>query len=239
MKYVINADDCFGYDGVTEKIIEFLKCGLVSQTTAILTFQDDLDRHVNLIFREGLEDKVGLHVSLTRGHPVSKEMSSSKYSASNWLVNFILNKKTAFFFLPYKYKKAIEAEIDAQMRLYKKLGLKSFHFDSHGNYHCYFSLFKLFIKLGKKHGFETIRLPYAEHSKNILYRMIKNHIRNSFKKNFKTVEYATLTIDEALKYEGNESIEIMVHPSPDSEIEDKKIEKFVKDNLNMVMTKEL
>ena len=239
MKFVINADDCFGYDGVTEKIVSFLKEGLISQTTAILTFAETLNNNMKLFDKESLKDKVGLHVSLTRGHPVSKEMSQSKYASSNWLLNYTLNKRSSFFFLPRSYKKAVEAEIEAQMILYKKLGFRSLHFDSHGNYHCYFSLYKLFIKLGKKHGFASIRLPFTDHSKNIVYRLIKKHITKNFKRNFKTVEFATLTIDEALNYKGDKSIEIMVHPSPNSSDEDEKIRNFRRLNSDLIMMGEL
>ena len=212
MKYVINADDFCGFNNVNQSIVDCFKRGLISQTTVILTCKDWLEDGIKLLKDNDLMSNVGLHVSLSRGYPLTEGIKRTNFFNNGWLVNTILNKKISYFYISRKNKKAIMQEIDAQMKLYKELGFTLMHFDSHGQYHCYPSLYKIFIKTGKKNGFVSIRLPYQPSSKNLISRFFKNKIIKAFKKNFRTVEYGTLNITNCLNYDNKSSFELMVHP---------------------------
>lgn len=234
MKVIVNADDLFGYDNVNEKIIAFLKKGIVTQSTAILTMPEYFDKRINEPEFEYVKQKIGLHVSLTRGHPLSLEMKSSSFVSSNWLMNTLLVKKASYFYLPKKYKKVIIKEVAAQMEKYKALGFSLLHFDSHGNYHCYFSLYKIFIRLGVKYGFKSVRISYPLRSKNPILILLKKHIDRSYKKHFKTVEYSTLNVEQALVFNGSKSFEVMTHPSKSSLEEDAGLADLHKRNFSFI-----
>ena len=95
MKYVINADDFCGFNNVNQSIVDCFKRGLISQTTVILTCKDWLEDGIKLLKDNDLMSNVGLHVSLSRGYPLTEGIKRTNFFNNGWLVNTILNKKNA------------------------------------------------------------------------------------------------------------------------------------------------
>lgn len=224
MFYIINADDFGGYDNVNNKIISLLLKQAISQTTIMVNCGPTTKEAIQLASTNGLKDKIGLHVSLTHGHPMSNLIKGTSFSSENWLLNDFLSKKIHYFFINRKLKKAIFNEIEAQMEFYNQCGFSLKHFDSHGNIHFYPAFYKIFIKAGLKHGFKTVRLPYLRKTKNPIINLMKIKISNAYKKAFKTIETGTVTLEDALKINfSTRSFEIMAHPKNNNPVEDKLI----------------
>lgn len=214
MNYIINADDLGGYQNVNKPIIELLKDKIISQSTIMMTVSEYYNEAKFLVLENNLQDNIGIHLSLTRGRPLTETIRTTPFvSNKGYLCDRFFHNKIHYFYINKKIRKAIEIELDAQMKKYIADGFTLMHFDSHGNIHTYPSLYKIFIKVGKKNNFISTRLPFHMHSKNWLKNWLKNRITVNFKKNFKTTNLLTFSVKEIILFKKpNDSFEVMTHP---------------------------
>lgn len=213
MKYVINADDLGGYETVNKPIIDLLKEKIISQSTIMVTFSEYYSEAKELVFKNNLQDCIGVHLSLTRGRPLTDPIKKTPFvSDKGYLYGKYLDNKIHYFYIKRKIRKAIEIELDAQMKKYIADGYTLMHFDSHGNIHAYPSLYKIFAKVAKRNGFLSARLPYNVHTKNPLLNLLKNKVIKNFRKNFKTTVLLTYSIKETLVSMPTDVFELMTHP---------------------------
>lgn len=213
MKYVINADDLGGYETVNKPIIDLLNKKVISQSTIMVTFSEYYSEAKKLVFENNLQDSIGVHLSLTRGRPLTDPIKKTPFvSDKGYLYGKYLENKIHYFFIKRRIKKAIEIELDAQMKKYTTDGYTLMHFDSHGNIHAYPSLYKVFCRVAKRNGFLSVRLPYNFHTKNPFLNLLKTKIIKKFKKNFKTTILLTYSIKEVLVKQPTDVFELMTHP---------------------------
>lgn len=213
IKYVINADDFGGYDAVNYAIDECFAKGLISQTTLMVTWECyGIAKY--LAIEHGYFDRIGLHVSLTRGKSLTENIRKDKklYYPNNFFSTYLFIKKHCFFFLSRKHKKLIKEEIDAQMAFYVKERYSLMHFDSHGHLHSFYSLYKIFIELGLKYHFRSVRIPLSTEKESFIAKILKNRVINAYRKNFIVVDTCS-DIQYFITHEQSDSFEVMVHPN--------------------------
>ena len=233
MKYIINADDLGGYKNVNEPIINLLKDGTISQSTIMVTVHEYYLEAKELVFKNNLQGNIGVHLSLTRGRPLTDPIKKTPFfNEQGFLYGKYLQKKIHYFYIKRKIRDAIEIELDAQMKKYLKDGYTLMHFDSHGNIHVYPSLYKTFIKVGKRNNFLSARLPYNIHTKNPILNLLKIKIIKKIRNNFKTTNLLTFSIKEALNTKPKDSFELMTHPGS-NEINEIDNIKIIRNNLGI------
>ncbi len=153
MKIILNADD-FGMTHEANLGIEkAMKEGYCSQTS-IVTNTNYFDEAAEIAHRYGFAEKVGLHINLFEGTPLTGGIKKLKQYARSDLFQYQPGK--IFSRLPI-YKDTIGEELEAQILKYKEAGFSLMNIDSH---HCAFYdipvLFAI-IPLLKKHKFQTMR----------------------------------------------------------------------------------
>jgi len=201
MKLIINADD-FGYSkGVNLGIIEAHRQGIVSSTTLMVNMPGS--EHAFSLIRDNPRLGVGIHLVLTCGSPLCKDLSS-------------LMDKDGIFHRMDAFEELIDVqeaaqEFKAQVEYFLDQGLRPTHIDSHHHVHRHPKLLAVVLDLAKNYG-----LPLRLGSKDIINEMGYPDVKTTdyFNEDFfgqgATLEHITEIINKSKIYQ---SAEIMCHPA--------------------------
>lgn len=206
----VNADD-FGASLSVNEAIDFgFKKGILNRTTIMVNMpyvQDAVNKAIN----GGYMDRIGLHLNLTEGEPLTETILNYNLFGDR---SFWGHKKNLFYINDKNLKQALRNEIVAQMGRYIELGFTLMHIDSHHHNHTMPSILPIVINEAKKHGFVSMRIsrnigPQIGFTKRILKSVVNTWIRSQFNTTkyfggFIDYDYANLRADA--------SVEVMVHP---------------------------
>lgn len=208
----INADD-FGYSKeVNQGIIEAFNLGYITSTTLMVNMPDATEG-INLLPVQ-YKDKVGLHLNLTEGKPLTKEMSEYKTFCDNDglfmpTIMPICRKRL----LTKNEKRIISNEIKAQIDKFNSFSLPFRHIDSHNHIHNEYQILCLLLPLCK--DFQSMRicrnLMPQDSAFQVLKSCYKGWINNKIHKIKNTTAFFGSYADFSRFYK-NGSVEIMVHP---------------------------
>ena len=199
IKLIINADD-FGYSkAVNYGIIEGHKDGIVTSTT-LMTNMPDAEHAVSLC-KENPNLGVGIHLVLTAGKPVNKDVPS-------------LVDEKGYFKRKYNRKENINLEdvrkeFKSQMERFLSFGFMPTHIDSHHHIHFNSNILPIIVDMAREYD-----LPI---------RFTKEKLNNKGYRDVKSVEYFTdefygdnISVGNFEKIINRnikcESVDIMCHP---------------------------
>lgn len=214
---VINADD-FGKDQTTTNAIFCaFEQGLISQTTLMVNMPD-ADRAVMLAKERGLVDRVGLHLNLVEGMPLTEGLRSCRLFCNEhgrFFEGGVLRLRRLL--QPYSAKIAslIREECQAQIDKYLAYGLPLMHCDSHCHAHVRLPITRILFPILKTAGFKTVRRTYGV-SRVLTVGGMLHLLRNATyvammrRYGFRTTERFNGFTLQGLS--GKKSIEMMVHP---------------------------
>ncbi|MCR5831132.1 MAG: ChbG/HpnK family deacetylase, partial [Lachnospiraceae bacterium] len=181
---MINADDFGLNESVNAAICEAFEKGLIDRTTLMVNMPF-ADEAMKLARENGFADRVGLHVNLTSGRPLTDDMAKEPVmcnSEGEFTADFARNLKTRFF-LPIKTRRRVEAEIRAQFEKYAKLGGTLWHIDSHHHVHTDPSIWSPLKKVIRDYPVTSVRLGRNMYKGgNPLMRLYKTMLNASIKK---------------------------------------------------------
>ena len=159
MQVIVNADD-FGFHANANKAIaDCFRIGVVTNTTAMVTMPD-FEAGLELAREEGFSDRMGLHINLSVGMPLTDGIKRSRIFCDNEgnFNNGIRRSRLWRFWLPASVKPLIAEEIRAQMKRFISFGLKERHYDSHGQVGVYWPVLPIAIQCAKEFGFKSTRM---------------------------------------------------------------------------------
>lgn len=142
IKLIVNADDFGLGPGVNHGIIDGYKYGIVNSTSMMMNM--DWIEHAVQLAKEHPNLRVGIHLVLTCGRPLTKNAST------------LVNEHGSFKSLSELGSKAkvslteIEHEWSAQIERFLETGLKPSHLDSHHHIHTLKELQPVVKHLSKK-----------------------------------------------------------------------------------------
>ena len=160
---IINADD-FGISPQTNRaIISSFNRGLVSSAT-IMANGAAFEEACQLAHENGLVNRIGLHVNLFYGQPLSERIKGCprlcnadgkfdfklKIGDRNWLPMSPVEKR------------AVYQEITEQIKLCRKYGLPVFHADSHHHQHNELPIIPVMV-----HALRSNQIPYIRPLRNM------------------------------------------------------------------------
>lgn len=103
--------------------------------------------------------RVGLHLTLVEGRPVSPPEQVPDLVDSNGEFSTRLARAGfRFFFLP-RVRRQLETEIRAQFDAFARTGLSLDHADAHNHMHLHPTVLGLMLKIGNEYGLRAVRLP--------------------------------------------------------------------------------
>lgn len=220
MKFILNADDFGRTDEVNDAIVYGFDNGYLSRTT-IMVNMPYFEKAVDLSKSHNFFDKVGLHLNLTSGYPLTDDIKNCKsfVGESGRFNSRIFKSMRLKFFLTPKEKKSAIKEIDAQIEKFLSTGFNLLHADSHGHIHTFMSLKTIVLKELKKYGFNSVRISKNLNVNNIFKKIYKFLINiqlikfNNAKKNeifFGSFINVNKNYNQLINKKGN--TEIMLHP---------------------------
>ncbi len=221
MRYITNADDFGRTKTVNEAIVYGFDHGYLSRTT-IMVNAPFFEEAVELSRQHGFYDRVGLHINLTAGAPLTESIKACHRfcNKNGYFTGQLFHDKKLMLWASGKEKEAIKEEVTAQIERYREAGFVLKHADSHGHVHTFLSVASAIMTTLREYGFETIRLAAnVEVSgwKRIYKRRINRHI-NRYCEN-RAVEYKYFDSLKEIRKNMNRLdteaglCEIMVHPN--------------------------
>ena len=214
---IVNADD-FGIDkNRTSAILECLRIGAITQTTALANMEY-FPEAAKRIAAAGEIDRMGIHLNLTEGRPLTEAMRRCRFfcgSDGEFSSLFHIDCKKRFY-IPHSLDGIIRDELRAQIECFLRNGGTYMHADSHHHVHTDFSIARIVFPLLKEYGFKSLRKSRNAGAGLGLGKRLYKYVFNYFAKaNFECEEYfcsfgdlkAVLT-----SLPDPSTVEVMVHP---------------------------
>lgn len=155
---IINADD-FGMSKSINNAITFcMNNNLINRTTLMVNMpycSDAIDQAV----KNNYIKQVGLHITLTEGYPLTKDILNTKFCVDGKMSRDIFKKNPiSKIWLDSKTRKAVNKEIKAQIEEFIRLmGDVNIHIDSHQHVHMKPSIYFILLPLIKEYKISSVR----------------------------------------------------------------------------------
>lgn len=153
-RVVVNADD-FGMSPRTNQgIIEAFERGYISSAT-IMANMPAFRQACELVHRHQLHGKIGLHLNLTEGRPLTKAIAGSpKFCNAN---GFLLPHRIVLR-LSSADARLLSDEIAAQHEACLRQGIQPTHWDSHNHLHWQPGIARVVMRMAKHFGVRGVRI---------------------------------------------------------------------------------
>jgi predicted glycoside hydrolase/deacetylase ChbG (UPF0249 family) len=211
---VINADDLGISPAVNQAIVACLEHGLTTSATIMANMPGFADACA-AIHDHGLADRIGIHLNLTEGPPLTDPIRSCPRLCRPSGELSIANPP--LWRLGHEEATAIETELAAQIDVVLEFGITPSHFDSHHHVHTQWPISTIVMRLARRYGVTAIRLtrncgpiprlPARIYKTAFNWRLARASLAPS--RHFgSAADAATL-----VRFDG--PVEVMVHPSLD------------------------
>ena len=215
-KIIINADDFGLTESCSKAIARAFSENLISSTTAMAN-GEFIEQAYRLACDNGFMDKIGIHINLTEGVPLTESIKSDAFFCENGEFHGHINR------LKKPTKKQLEElkeEVIAQVERLKGMGFKISHADSHHHIHTDVFFEKTIKEVLFAYGINKIRL-HRNFGDIRFYKKIVKKLYNDklHKQGFITTEKMG-SMEDLSKYPDTVKkgvSEIMVHPDFDKD----------------------
>ncbi|HSU29356.1 MAG TPA: ChbG/HpnK family deacetylase [Chitinophagaceae bacterium] len=212
-RLIVNADD-FGFStSINKAVIDSLETGIVN-SASLMTNTPGFREAAELAKEKGFADRIGVHINLTEGKPVSN-FNHARYLTEDGSWN-----KTAVMDLRRWNNKKIRddfsEEIIAQIGAMEKSGMRPSHINSHHHVHTFPALFQIFLSICRSRGYK-LRIAQTYGSGSYLksaYRKYLNAVMKRSGINFSDYFETSESYCQRKQNFKKGLVEIMVHPAP-------------------------
>ena len=225
IRVIINADDLGISANVNEAIRICFEKGYITNTTLMVNMPDAQDA-LQIARDGGFFDKIGLHIDITEGNPITDAMKPFDcFCNANGSFNANFHNSTiSRLWLSAAKRRAMATEVGAQLEQYEKLGLSQWHLDSHHHSHTDYSTWKVLGKMALSAGMKSVRISrniFEEGGTSLFNRIYKKFFNAKLKRSgMEVADYFGSFADFVASYDkladkGDALVEIMVHPMID------------------------
>lgn len=221
---LINADD-FGLSQEANLGIDYcFGRGFISRASLIVN-GNHCDDAVNMARMNGYENRIGLHLNLAEGKPLTEGvLSTSLCNANGEFSSEYFTNTWNRFHISMREREKISDEIEAQIEKYLKYNLPLMHLDSHQHSHVNPSILSIVLNLSDKYGFMSIRvarnIPESQISwaKKIIkswqnYKVVQFNLKHAKQEQVANMLGSQDDIDKALgELPKDAVVEMMLHP---------------------------
>lgn len=219
MKYIFNADDFGRTETVNKAIVEGFCNGCLDRTT-IMVNMPFFEEAIQLSEQYGFKDKVGLHINLTSGEPLTETIKQCpNFCTDQYFNGRIFRSRELQMVLSLEEQRALRLEIDEQIKKFFDMGFHLLHADSHGHVHTFPSVLPIVLSVLKQNGMKTTRLSLNVDIVFIkkIYKSILNSIIRRY--SFECLEYRYFGAFREVKKKSSQLnrksgiTEVMLHPN--------------------------
>ena len=223
-KLIITADDCGLTEAINQKTCELHQRGYISAASVMTNYP--AHQHALAHFRTCPDLDLGIHLSLTDGHPVSgddRHHPHLLHEDFSFRSNLSLYLRSHFF--SADTARWIRNELDAQMRRFTDVGIRPQHISTHHHFHSIPWLRRIVHELAAEYTVDWVRAHDFRASVSP-HNLFLRRQRRQERYNFAMPDYVTaiqacmsLSVEEFCKRLTRLSgtVEIVVHPSPASD----------------------
>ena len=155
---LVNADD-FGYsNAVNRAIISSLQANLVTSTSLMVNMPGFADAMAMVHVFPVLEGKIGLHLNLTEGSPLTAALHGYPEFCDAATGAFVYKRERPLFRISRPLEKALYGELKAQMEKAVDAGIRPTHIDSHHHVHTEWAIAPVVCRLAREYAITRIRL---------------------------------------------------------------------------------
>lgn len=166
MKNLIVTADDFGISKEVNEAVEAAHNNGILSATSLMVGEPFADDAVDRA-REMPDLGVGLHIALSRAHPVcAPDQIPDLVDDDGMLRSGLVSAGVRFYFSP-STRRQLEMEITAQFEAFANTGLALDHVNAHNHLHLHPTVLGLMIKIGKRFGMKSIRWPRGGNSKSL------------------------------------------------------------------------
>lgn len=158
-KLIINADD-YGMSESINQAIEFCLVNEVIDRATLMVNMPYSESAVKKISELNLNKKIGLHLNLTEGTPLTCGILNTEFCENGVFSGKVFETHPfSKFVLKKRVKLAIEEELRAQIEKYMNYNIsQEIHVDSHQHVHIKWSLLRVLLPLLREYNIKSIRL---------------------------------------------------------------------------------
>ena len=155
MALFVNADDYGKSKEINRAVCEAFEKGYITTTTLMANMPEAKEAYM-LAKEKGFDDKVGVHLNITEGMPLTGGIRNNPLICSqdgSFNAAFYHNTKYRLY-MDRQSVDQIKDELDAQIAFFLDLGFKSLHIDSHHHVHTNYPVYCAIKELSSKYHFE-------------------------------------------------------------------------------------
>ena len=157
-RIIINADDFGLSSAVNKAVAKAHKEGILTSTTIMANMPAAKDAVKTAKKLPNLG--VGVHLNLTKGRPLSKDSSVECLLNKDGDFTASTIKLSVLSTVSHNFRKAIRAELAAQIQWVIDKGLSPTHLDSHHHIHCYPPIFTIVCDLARRFKIGAVRWAF-------------------------------------------------------------------------------
>ena len=212
---LVVADD-FGLSaGVNKGVVAAFEAGMLSGASLIVNMPG-FEEACRLARRHGLQDKIGLHVNLAEGTPLTEPIRSHAKFCRDGVFAW---PRRPCFSLTNREREAVAVECEAQYRRYREAGMRPLRLDSHRHIHKHWPVATILLRLSRPWGVPSVRLSVNAGARpwwhpNRLYATAFN-ARLRLRRMADTRYFGDIDDVRSLLGKTARRVEIMVHPYMD------------------------
>ena len=179
---IITADDCGLTEAVNQKTYELHQAGYINAASVMTNYP--AHEHALALFRTCPNLDLGIHLSLTDGHPVSDNEEHHPHLLNedfSFRSNLSLYMRSHFF--SAEATAWIRNELDAQLRRFTDAGLRPRHISTHHHFHSIPLLRRIVHELAARYEVDWVRahdFRATISSHNLFPRKQRKRQRQSF-----------------------------------------------------------
>ena len=153
-RILINADDFGWSESCSRAILESMRKGYITTTTACVN-GDFFDEAVKMVIDQGCQNQVGIHLNITEGVALTDDMKrfDDFYEDGHFNHKFSRTKP-----LSREKQMAVYNELTEQVLRFKESGLKIHHADSHNHIHNSPNIFSIFMRVMREQEISDVRI---------------------------------------------------------------------------------
>ena len=214
MQLTIHADDFGINESVSRCVVECFAKGWVNETSLMVNMPY-ADEAVELARQNGFVGRVGLHLNLSQGLPLTDKIKSCPrffFFFGTFNKKFHHMMKTRFVITKVE-QDAVCEEVEAQLAKFVKYGGVLKKLDSHHHVHTDWSVYRLLEPLALKYGIRAMRISATLHKVGFVKEMYKRYLNRRIRKHFMTTaEFDGFNANLVAAAKHGEDVELMVHP---------------------------
>ena len=209
-RIMINADDLGLNEHISRAIAEAFQKRLITDTTMMATGAF-FDEALRLAVDDGFADRIGIHLNLTEGVPLTEAILNE----ARFVTDGRFNKRyTLSEPLTDSEEKAIEAELTAQVEKLRTAGIAITHADSHHHIHLGRYIAPVAMRVMKRFGIKKIRRSRDLIQLSPVDHMMEEVSREWLSAGFLMTDHFAYAVD-ITAHDIPENTEILVHPDYD------------------------